>query len=213
LSELADEPEVRRNMMAVLCSDAPVEERGGAAVALSQYTDQPKVRTALEALYQDPRGRAKALEAMWRSLDRTYGPLAARHFNDADPEVRRQAIWGIGHLGVVSEAPKLRALFQDEELRADALFAYALACPGEVSRSRVKGLLGRIEKQAGGLSEGETELVEMALDQRLQMLGMLPVFDVDEDEEEPDQPAVSVGRNDPCPCGSGKKYKKCCGSA
>jgi uncharacterized protein YecA (UPF0149 family) len=21
-----------------------------------------------------------------------------------------------------------------------------------------------------------------------------------------------VGRNDPCPCGSGKKYKKCCGS-
>ena len=27
------------------------------------------------------------------------------------------------------------------------------------------------------------------------------------------KPAVSkkVGRNDPCPCGSGKKYKKCCG--
>ena len=24
-------------------------------------------------------------------------------------------------------------------------------------------------------------------------------------KEEPD-----VGRNDPCPCGSGKKYKKCC---
>lgn len=29
----------------------------------------------------------------------------------------------------------------------------------------------------------------------------------------PSTPAVSskVGRNDPCPCGSGKKYKKCCG--
>ena len=24
-------------------------------------------------------------------------------------------------------------------------------------------------------------------------------------------PAVKVGRNDPCPCGSGKKYKNCCG--
>ncbi|MGQ0550857.1 MAG: SEC-C metal-binding domain-containing protein, partial [Armatimonadota bacterium] len=24
---------------------------------------------------------------------------------------------------------------------------------------------------------------------------------------------MSVGRNDPCPCGSGKKYKKCCGAA
>ena len=23
--------------------------------------------------------------------------------------------------------------------------------------------------------------------------------------------APTVGRNDPCPCGSGKKYKKCCG--
>jgi preprotein translocase subunit SecA len=22
---------------------------------------------------------------------------------------------------------------------------------------------------------------------------------------------AKVGRNDPCPCGSGKKYKKCCG--
>ncbi|MDX9996312.1 MAG: SEC-C metal-binding domain-containing protein, partial [Rhodocyclaceae bacterium] len=22
----------------------------------------------------------------------------------------------------------------------------------------------------------------------------------------------SPGRNDPCPCGSGKKYKKCCGA-
>ena len=24
---------------------------------------------------------------------------------------------------------------------------------------------------------------------------------------------AKVGRNDPCPCGSGKKYKKCCGKA
>ncbi|MHA7837772.1 MAG: SEC-C metal-binding domain-containing protein [bacterium] len=25
-------------------------------------------------------------------------------------------------------------------------------------------------------------------------------------------PVGKVGRNDPCPCGSGKKYKKCCGA-
>jgi uncharacterized protein YecA (UPF0149 family) len=38
-------------------------------------------------------------------------------------------------------------------------------------------------------------------------------------DEEPLPPPVDpihavnkeVGRNDPCPCGSGKKYKKCCG--
>jgi uncharacterized protein YecA (UPF0149 family) len=22
---------------------------------------------------------------------------------------------------------------------------------------------------------------------------------------------IRIGRNEPCPCGSGKKYKKCCG--
>ena len=29
----------------------------------------------------------------------------------------------------------------------------------------------------------------------------------------PPKPAKSgkIGRNEPCPCGSGKKYKKCCG--
>jgi len=30
---------------------------------------------------------------------------------------------------------------------------------------------------------------------------------------EPRRSTPKVGRNDPCPCGSGKKYKKCCGSA
>ena len=24
-------------------------------------------------------------------------------------------------------------------------------------------------------------------------------------------PYAGIGRNDPCPCGSGKKFKKCCG--
>ena len=31
-------------------------------------------------------------------------------------------------------------------------------------------------------------------------------------EKKPAQKAEKVGRNDPCPCGSGKKYKKCCGA-
>ena len=44
-------------------------------------------------------------------------------------------------------------------------------------------------------------------------LDALAVFE-EEEEEEPVKPAEnpnrSIGRNDPCPCGSGKKYKKCC---
>ena len=29
----------------------------------------------------------------------------------------------------------------------------------------------------------------------------------------PKKAKAIVGRNDPCPCGSGKKYKKCCGAS
>ena len=31
------------------------------------------------------------------------------------------------------------------------------------------------------------------------------------EKQRPVRVAPRVGRNDPCPCGSGKKYKKCCG--
>ena len=42
----------------------------------------------------------------------------------------------------------------------------------------------------------------------------LEVFDVEAEDLEPPAPVENkfrdVGRNDPCPCGSGKKFKKCC---
>jgi preprotein translocase subunit SecA len=40
------------------------------------------------------------------------------------------------------------------------------------------------------------------------------IFNLGGGEERPHEPAKSqkvAGRNDACPCGSGKKYKKCCG--
>jgi preprotein translocase subunit SecA len=54
----------------------------------------------------------------------------------------------------------------------------------------------------------EEDVEELEQQQRKQRL----VFNLSEDV--PQQPAKSnkVGRNDPCPCGSGKKYKKCCGA-
>lgn len=38
-----------------------------------------------------------------------------------------------------------------------------------------------------------------------------PKFNVNEPKARPVQVEEKIGRNDPCPCGSGKKYKKCCG--
>lgn len=157
------------------------EERGGLLVGLASESDRNEVRQAMVEFYEVPGGRAKALEAMWRSVHPSFREYFAKHLDDAELEVRRSAIWGIGYYGLRSELERVRKLFEDEELRSDALFAYALALPTEVSRGRVKGLLARVDKDANGLSELEEELVKMALDERLMLAGKEPVFASEED--------------------------------
>jgi len=214
---IADEPEIRRAMLAVLADPAAaLEEKGGAAVALAQQIDNDAVFRAIEELYTDPRSRAKGLQAMGRSFDRRFAAYPAQHLDDADPEIKRQAIWCTGYLRLAGEAPRLEAFFEQEEFRSDALFAYALSAPADTSRARIRSLLKKVDELSGGFRPEEEELVKIALDQRLMLAGMKPAFfeeDLDEDDDRP-QPAISkkTGRNDPCPCGSGKKYKKCCGA-
>jgi preprotein translocase subunit SecA len=59
-------------------------------------------------------------------------------------------------------------------------------------------------------SEGQREV-----HQSITGLGMKPTAQQEAAESDKRQPfkrkTKKVGRNDPCPCGSGKKYKKCCG--
>lgn len=38
-----------------------------------------------------------------------------------------------------------------------------------------------------------------------------PLQQISGQKQMPADAGVKVGRNDPCPCGSGKKYKQCCG--
>jgi uncharacterized protein YecA (UPF0149 family) len=79
-------------------------------------------------------------------------------------------------------------------------------------------MLRKIDALAA-LKPEEVDLVEFALDERLKLHGLDPVFSAEtseasEVEEAPapePPPAHKPGRNDPCPCGSGKKYKKCHG--
>jgi preprotein translocase subunit SecA len=81
--------------------------------------------------------------------------------------------------------------------------------------------------------EGYAMFQEMMRGVREQILDMILKVQVTREEEEftprkrvvsygppsagarpaPVRAAVKVGRNDPCPCGSGKKYKKCCGKS
>ncbi len=220
LADATSESAIRDAMIAVL-NDAsrPVEERGGAAVGLYGVADRDDVRQGLEALYQSGgHARAKGLEAMWRSLWEPYSKYFAPHLEDKDPAIVREALRGAGYFRLTQQADKIAKYFDAEEpyhrLREDALFAYALAMPGETTRGRVRAMLRKIDSITP-LSEFETELVQFALDERLRLNGLQPVFsqeDEPEPEQEPATVAQKVGRNDPCPCGSGKKYKKCHGA-
>lgn len=63
------------------------------------------------------------------------------------------------------------------------------------------------------ISEVQEEIeLEEEIDQKKLEYKREDVFG-EKQEEEKKQPVrvYKVGRNDPCPCGSGKKYKKCCG--
>ncbi|MEO0083215.1 MAG: preprotein translocase subunit SecA [candidate division WOR-3 bacterium] len=41
--------------------------------------------------------------------------------------------------------------------------------------------------------------------------GVLATNQIQEKQNMPQQRSIKIGRNEPCPCGSGKKYKRCCG--
>jgi hypothetical protein len=256
--ETGEAKKLREEMLAVLDDRSrAVEERGGAAVGLHAVADRDDVRKALEALYAEGgKGRIRALEAMWRSLHQPYAKFFAGHLDIAnaenataeskDPLLVGQALRGAGYFRITSQIDKIATFFDAEEpyddLREDALFAYVLAMPGETSRGRVKGMLRKIDDLAN-LSEDETDLVEFALDERLRLHGLAPVFEAEREarlhEEEHSHeghdhsghshnghvhhdehaarssaaaPQAKPGRNDPCPCGSGKKYKKCHGA-
>jgi len=58
----------------------------------------------------------------------------------------------------------------------------------------------------------EDEVAEMEAEQRRQRLALTRQSGPPPASQEPVvRDEDKVGRNDPCPCGSGKKYKKCCG--
>jgi SEC-C motif len=226
LADATEDAAIRDAMLAVLTDTSrELAERGGAAVGLYAVADRDDVKQALEALYEEDGvvARAKALESMWRSLWKPYARFFPQHLEDAHKEIVRQALRGAGYFQLTRHADKIASYFDREgdleDLREDALFAYALAMPGRTTRGRIPGMLRKLDAIAH-LSGSEAELVMFALDERLRLAGLDPVFAADESEALPEEeeaetpPALAgkVGRNDPCPCGSGKKYKKCHGS-
>jgi uncharacterized protein len=125
-------------------------------------------------------------------------------FEETRPARAGDSAWtgwqeAVALLGLSSLAPRIEAARADARLLEDAedpdwfeiTLAEAVAKPEDPARFG--------ERELGYVEDLVAEL-EAALES--------------EDEAEPDEPLHNplrhVGRNDPCPCGSGKKYKKCC---
>ena len=193
---------------------ASLEERCGAIQPLaSREGDDPDVRRWILDLYALPEARAKALEAMAVSFDPRFEDYFRRHLDDPNPNICVQAMLGIGLYEMESEAPRLVHYFKDEELRSNALQTYGMCAPCEPSRASLRKLFQKIGQVAGGLSLDEEMEIKHALNARAARYELDPVYGP-AGESLIDEPIVAtrkVGRNDPCPCGSGKKYKKCCG--
>jgi preprotein translocase subunit SecA len=69
------------------------------------------------------------------------------------------------------------------------------------------------EKERPGRREPEREM--RAVHQSTIGMGYAstqPAEEVAPGKPKPVKVGEKIGRNDPCPCGSGKKYKKCCGA-
>ncbi len=87
----------------------------------------------------------------------------------------------------------------------------------ETIEDRVTDIIFRVRLQAGQQSRSvynvrqtqKQEVNQFEMAQRQRAAAAAPQGEQKVKQIKLDQP--KVGRNDPCPCGSGKKYKKCCG--
>jgi HEAT repeat protein len=177
LSEYWEEPGVAAKLRDRMAdpSASPLE-RAGAAIAVASNELTPAVEAVLRELYDRDETRPQAMRAMWRTFDQRFSPIFSKHLQDPIRPVQNEAITGVGYLGMVYESKHLEQMFDDPDLRERALFAYALCCAGDTTRSNAKKLYRRIADLAGSLDEEEKAVVETAIDTRLALHGQEPVF-------------------------------------
>jgi len=189
LARLNQIEEVRVVAESILNNAAnPAPIRAASLITLLPDSIAPaSLRSYVEEFLANPESRADGVHAMWRSREASYNTRFGAFLDDPDLAVRRQAIRGAGVCGDVTAIGKLRDLMMDDEVRKDAIFAYSMAVPSDISASRVRSLYSRIEKEAGGLNSDEATSVGIALDMRLEAEGKDPVFFTPQDDNSDDE--------------------------
>jgi uncharacterized protein YchJ len=155
-----------------------------------------------------------------------------REWLKADPQ------WGCGWMGWSDCYRFTRTEFKDAP-RAEALLREGMAIEGVRDFEYLAERLAKLCEEQGRTEEAgeirrEAEMREQVSQQAIEILPGaravsvrktvdfsdqgLPLSDLPQLAKlfrAPSAPATGgrqkVGRNDPCPCGSGKKFKKCCG--
>ncbi|MBD5539319.1 MAG: preprotein translocase subunit SecA [Desulfovibrio sp.] len=184
------------NLDRVLAPDAPLPDRERTEALVHGMLDE--LKAAAGESYKDIE-RYFLLE----ELDRCW----KEHLRNMD--ALRD---GIGLRGYGQRDPKLEYKREGFEMFQDMLFQIRESVFRALTRVRVQ-VVSPEEEEARAQAEREAmarefrhreEPAELSYSGGGETVGEAPA-------RKPVRAAPRVGRNDPCPCGSGKKYKKCCG--
>ena len=165
-----------------------------------------------EALFAQPEYlRLEPLMAEWTEAQKQAAVAADVVPETGQPLLQDGVEWAAGFLQAVEAMPELWAVPPDEE--AGPAFAQAfrqiealLLPPGgdDYAAHLAEFYPDRAVKGEPTRDDLLAEACLSVQDLRMHWVDFLP-------RTEPRRVAATPGRNDPCPCGSGKKYKKCHG--
>ena len=191
------------NLGRVLAADAPVPDRAGCEECIHQIFQQ--LREEAGPLYQDIL-RYFLLE----ELDRTW----KEHLRNMD--ALRD---GIGLRGYGQKDPKLEYKREGFEMFQSMLFQIREGVFRALTRVHVQPAEPAPAEDAVEEGNAPAEAPQQEAPKAKPTLSLRHkenddlAYSGSQTTDAGNQPAKAkprVGRNDPCPCGSGKKYKKCC---
>lgn len=149
-----------------------------------------------------------------RDLDACCGPIIAGTIPAPTCEAlmrSRYSAFVTGRLEHVenTHVPEIRDDFNRAE--AEQVAASSVWRKLEVLRSSETGDTGTVEFVIRFRRDGQDMLHHEKASFRREE-GRWLYIDGEINPKEPPRQVVKIGRNDPCHCGSGRKYKKCCGA-
>ena len=143
-----------------------------------------------------------------------------RHMCDFPPDIQEAMYYACSFAGREEQERlwqyKKKEKVQSEEFLCLLAEGYITVCEA----AKAEKLLQELEKSSARGKQA-ADLLRVRLQDGMDVmddeegLWEMPWYEKWEDENPIQMPYVretpKIGRNDPCPCGSGKKYKKCCG--